>query len=85
MVIIMISLIRMMIRMQMVAAESTMMIMKVMCVCYDDDDDDDSAQKHRSEKSTRVQNSHLCSLCMHERKNDLHICTGREDRRGKKK
>lgn len=81
MVIIMISLIRMMIRMQMVAAESTMMIMKVMCVCYDDDDD--SAQKHGSEKSTRVQNSHLCSLCMHERKNDLHICTGREDQREK--
>lgn len=67
MVIIMISLIRMMIRMQMAAAESTMMIMKVMCVCYDDDDDD-SAQKHGSEKSTRVQNSHLCSLCMRERK-----------------
>ncbi len=48
--------------------------MKVMGVCYDDD----GAQKHGLEKSTWGQNSHLCSLCMHE-KNDLHICNERED------
>lgn len=64
MVIIMISLIIMMIRMQMVAVESMMMIMKLMCVCHDDD----SAQEHGLEKSTWVQNSQLCSLCMHEKK-----------------
>lgn len=52
-VIIMIFLIRMMIRMQMMAVE--MMIMKVMCVCYDDD----SAQKHRLEKNHRDDNVHI--------------------------
>lgn len=60
MVIIMISLIIMMIRTQMMAVE--MMIMKVMCVCHDDD----SAQELGLEKSTWWQDSHLCSLCMHE-------------------
>lgn len=45
-----------MIRMQMAAAESMMMmtIMKAMCVCHDDggNDGDDGAQKHGLGKST---------------------------------
>lgn len=59
-VIIMIFVIIMMIRMQMMAEETA-----VMCVCSDDDD---GAQKHGSEKPTLWQQSHLCSLCMHETK-----------------
>lgn len=70
MAIIMTSLIIMMIRMQMVAAElMMMMIMKVMCVSYDD-------VAGRGKKHG-YKNPHL--LCMQGGNSHLHICAGLEE------
>lgn len=89
MVIIMISLIIMMIGMQMVAAESMMMmmmmttVMKAMCVCHDEDMVTAHQRWKKINSSYKIKNkNHTCAhyACM-ERRDNLHILTGLEDRR----